>query len=352
METITRRDFLKRTLIGTGSIVLAGSLNSKFGFAQSAKSKVIVVRHPEATDGVKIINTENVHAMMEESVKAITGKPSLAEAWASLLPNFKKEHIVAIKVNAISAQLPTHPEVVEAIVAGLKLAGVPENNIIIYDIFNQMLTDAGYKYNVGDIGVRCFGTDEDGWGYDSARPVNIEGQEKVLSKILTQCDHLINVPVLKVHLVQYGVTLSLKNHFGSVKDASTLHGNFSLSCSALNDQDVIKKKTRLIVIDALFGFWGSVFAFVPDFVYNGLIVSTDPVAADYVGTQILNAERERQGQLPRIVPLLDHAADLGLGTNDPEKIDLQAIEITSKSIRKIGSYYTKWGYIKQESIKI
>jgi uncharacterized protein (DUF362 family) len=327
MEPITRRNFLKQTLIGVGGAMLAESLSLNIGLAQADdKSRVVVVRHPEATDSAKAINKDIVQTMMDESIKRLTDKPSAADAWASILPNFKEEHVVAIKVNAIAPNIPTHPDVVDTIVAGLAAAGVPENNIIIYDNFKHKLTDAGYKYNAGDIGVRCFGTDEEGWGYDWDNPVEILGQKKALSRIVTRCDHLINVPVLKVHLDQYGVTLSLKNHYGSVDNPQSLHNNFATACATLNCQEAIKGKTRLVVIDALFGCWGSnPTMFVPDFVYNGLIVGKDPVAADYIGAEILNEERAKHNQPPRNVPLLKKAAEMGLGTNEPEKIELQKL---------------------------
>lgn len=70
----------------------------------------------------------------------------------------------------------------------------------------------------------------------------------------------------------------------------------------------------MIVINALFGFWESVFAFVPNFVYNGLIVSIDPVAADYVGIQILMQSVKGRNNFKGLFPLLDNAADMRLRT--------------------------------------
>ena len=363
IEPITRRDFLKLTLTSIGGVMLAESLGSNIGLGRplADMSRVVVVRHPEATDGVKVINPVNVQTMMDESIKQLTGEASVADAWASLLPDFKQEHVIAIKVNAITPTHQTNPEVVDAIVAGLTAAGVPENNIIIYDRTNHELKACGYQYNVGDAGVRCFGTNEKGWGYDWDNPVDILGMKRALSSIVTQCNHLINVPVLRVHLPQYGVTLSLKNHYGSVDNPQSLHGNFAAACATLNSQEAIKDKTRLVVIDALFGFWGSNPAmFVADFAYNGLIMSKDPVAADYTGTGILNEERAKHNQPPRNVPLLKKAAEMGLGTNEPENIELLKVELEAaekeeigevekedgKVVEPAGKLTTQWGHIK------
>jgi len=317
---MSRREFIKVTSAAAVGTLFIGWLprRPKASGKYPLWGKVIVVRDDEATDGPNI-RGEVVRAMLGEAIKRLTGESSVADAWASLLPGWREDHVIAIKVNTIAKAIPSHPEVVAAIVAGLTRMGVPENNIIVYDrkyLKNTAysgLSVSGYTYNTGPVGVRCFETEEEGWGYDQDNPVNILGQRRTLSSILTRCDHLINVPVLKVHLDPYGVTLSLKNHYGSVDRPEALHGNFATACATLNAQKPIRNKTRLIVTDALFGFWGSRAVFVPDFAPNSIIVSVDPVAVDFVGTEMLNQERTRRNQAPREVPVLDEAVRMGLG---------------------------------------
>jgi hypothetical protein len=75
----------------------------------------------------------------------------------------------------------------------------------------------------------------------------------------------------------------------------------------------------------------------------------DPVAADYIGTEILNKERAKNNLLPRDVPLLEKSAQLGLGTNDPDKIELQELEIQAevgKAVKLMNYNKTQWGRIK------
>jgi len=368
MGAITRRVFLKRTISSVGGIMLAKSFGPSVGLAQlpGDMSRVVVVEHSEATDGVKVINAANVQTMMDESIKQLTGEATVVDAWASLLPDFKKDHIVAIKVNCATGMLPTHPEVVDTIISGLTAAGVPENNIIVYDIVKWCLAPCGYKFNMTDVGVRYFAAmktenqEEDGWGPDRDKPVDILGRKIFLSTILTRCDHLINVPVLKGH--GFGFTLSLKNHFGSLAvHPNVLHNNINMAIAVLNDQEDIRDKTRLIVTDALFGCWrGNLLP--PDFVANSLIVSTDPVATDYVGSEMINEERARLNMGPRNMDfMLNKAAELGLGTNDPEKMELVKLELgaqekpeeeepeeeVKKAVNPARSYKTQWGNIKK-----
>ena len=82
MKHITRRDFLRQTISGVGSFMLVSSLGSGKSLAQTSDgmSRVVVTTHPEATDGVKIINPANVQIMMDESIKQITGEASVADA--------------------------------------------------------------------------------------------------------------------------------------------------------------------------------------------------------------------------------------------------------------------------------
>jgi uncharacterized protein (DUF362 family) len=356
MEAITRRNFLKQTAIGIGGLMLTKSLGTSIGLAQppADTSRVVVVEHPEATDGVRIINPVNVQNMMDESIKRLTGQASVADAWASLLPDFKENHVVAIKVNVVNPFLPTHPAVVDAITSGLIAGGVLENNIIIYDAmrsnsWKQQLINAGYKYNAGDVGVRCIETNEKGWGYDWDNPVTILGKRMALSSVVTRCDYLINVPVLKWVWMPTS-TLGFKNHYGSVSAPDGLHDDFPTACATLNSQEAIKVKTRLIVIDALLGCWSSHIN-PPNFAPNSLIMSRDPVAADYVGTQMLEEERARYNQPPGNVPFLEKAADMGLGTDDPEKMELIRLELKvpekeEKSVEAKDRLTTNWGKIK------
>jgi uncharacterized protein (DUF362 family) len=150
---------------------------------------------------------------------------------------------------------------------------------------------------------------------------------------LTDAAHLINVPVLKSHW-EAGVTFALKNHVGSggenIKDrqkifhlppeeGNRLHKNLGRgrpkaeAIALINTAPDIKNKTRLIVGDALFGIYLRGPSGEPEFVYNGLIVGTDPVATDHQARLIIENER-RNNKIP-IVPSLhiEQAIRLGLG---------------------------------------
>ena len=328
-KLITKREFLKLSISIGGGIIASPCLAAKFYISNSSeKSRVILIRNENATTDNKI-NPIAVKNMLDESIKVLTGKLTVKDAWLNLFPRLAEKDIIGIKVNtAMGNAIPSQPNLVRAITSNLIELGIPPNNIIIFDMWKRDLTRAGYKYNTSSKGVRCIANEEKGWGYDAQHVVVAGGEKIALSKILQQCDHLINVPVLKIHRDPFGVTLCLKNHFGNLEKPNLFHSNFIEGCSALNDHPMIKEKQRVNIVDALYGFWGSIMsAFVKDFIYNGIMLSRDPVAADYIGTQILNEERANHNQPPRVVPLLAKAAEIGLGTNDPNKIDFQLLEI-------------------------
>ncbi len=343
IRKIDRREFIKEASLAGLGIAIGSSLigrTDKEAFAQEL-SKITIVSHPDATTGVRL-NAEVVKKIVDTGIKQYTGQSTVASAWASILPSFSPKDIVTIKVNCINSSLSSHPEVVDAIVSGLISAGVVENNIIIWDRTNHELVSAGYKYNIGETGVRCFGTNERGWGYD--KQVRVSNQNVRLSKILMETTHLINVPVLKDHGIS-GVTISMKNHYGSVDNPGALHGG---QCdpyiAQLNDVPEIKEKTRIIILDALLAIFRGGPIAPPQVAYNSIIFGQDPVAMDYVGWTILRDERLKIGQNFPLPAHIITANKLGLGTNDPNSIIVEKVDAQNDfSVISSGKKTTTWG---------
>ena len=309
-EGMNRREFVQVTSAAAAGTALLGMLPKGTEAVERYPhwGEVVVVRNNAVTDGPDV-RADEVRMMLDSALRRLTGASSATDAWDHLLPGWQEDHLIAIKVNAIRKS-QAHPEVAYAIAASLVEFGVPANNIIIYDrLLGDGLAACGYTINTGSEGVRCFYNREAGWGYDDDHPIEIGRYVQRLSTILTRSDHLINAPVLR-SAGPFGVSLSMKNHFGTTSGPSLLHDNFETRCAELNAQEAIKSKTRLIVIDALFG--GTV---GPAFVANSLILSADTVAADTVGTDMLI---EGLG-IPMAVPLLGKAAEMGLGAS-PEEI--------------------------------
>lgn len=289
------------------------------------KTKVIIARNVKVWNGNKI-NEVLVKEMLNKSLLNLTNSNSSKESWSKL---FSKSDTVGIKVNAISGRnLSTRPEIISAIISGLKEAGVDENNIIVWDRFNIELKSAGYKINQGS-GVKCFGTDA--VGYDEELTISGSVASRVSKIASSICSVLINVSLMKDHEIA-GVTLCLKNYYGAVDNPNKMHQNGCNPFIAdLNMMPVFSEKTKLYICDALIAQYNGGPGYKPSFTlkYGGMLVSTDPVAIDRVGWNIIEDIRKEKGLLTlkeedREPVYIRTAGDSDhkLGVNDLSKIEI------------------------------
>ena len=166
-------------------------------------------------------------------------------------------------------------------------------------------------------------------GYDDERLIKVnEGVTVRPSKILSQmCTYIVNVPVLKDH-ERSGVTLSMKNHFGSIDSPRTCHPtNCNPYIPNINRDPLVAEKTKLIFCDAIQGIYDGGPGGTPQWVQNELMAGFDAVAFDYTGLNIIEKKREENG-FPSIASMAVHiqtAADMGLGTNNIENIDVRTV---------------------------
>ncbi len=312
-SSLSRRAFLGNVALGLGGFLCPG-LGSAAEEGDGVKTRVVIVRDPAVISQRKI-SAEVAGKMVHRAVCLLTGKNDQTLAWKSL---FSPKERVAIKVNTRHPPVMANPEVVTAIINGLKAAGLDENRIIIYDFIDHELTRAGYKLNDSSTGVRCCASKD--FRELMAGPVRV-----MLSRILTdEVDAIINAATFRHHGMA-GVTISMKNHLGSVRTPRDLHGDNCLHVADLNALDPIRKKTRLIITDAILGQYDGGPSHRPQFVwaYGGLMAGIDPVAVDAVAAEELKAERNKRGLEGPIRPAVKHiprAAEMGLGIGDPTMI--------------------------------
>ena len=313
---------LRGSLAGEISKSKSGNERTSSGKA-GAKSRVVHLRNDALLDSNREVNLSVAEEMVKSGMLRLTGESAPDQAWKSL---FQPDDIIGIKVNSLGGrQIATHPVIVNAVISGLKTAGVPEKNIIVWDRLTKELSRAGYTINTSDKGVRCFGTDT---GYDRY-PEIIGSIGSCFSTIVSsQCTALINIPVLKDHDLA-GVSLSLKNFYGAIHNPNKYHDN---NCDPyvadLNTHPYIKNKQRLIVCDAITLQCHGGPAYKPQwaFDYRGLLLSRDPVAIDRIGARLIEEKRKEKG-LPSLKesgrePLhIATAASKGLGTDNPDEIE-------------------------------
>jgi len=281
-------------------------------------------------DSSRVINAEAVKPVISDTLTELTGTGSVRDAWMKIFPTLQSGDVIGFKVNCINQHLSSHPEVVLPLAGSLvESLDLNPNNIIIWDRTARELARAGYELNKSETGIRIMGTKED-VGYDEERLITVnEGITVQASRILSRmCAHLVNVPVLKDH-ERSGVTISMKNHFGSIDNPRSCHGdNCNPAIPNINRDPLVAEKTRLIFCDAIQGIYQGGPGGTPQWVQNELMASFDPVALDYVGLNIIEKKRN-ENQLPYIVSMagfIETAAEMGLGTNDINRIDMRILD--------------------------
>lgn len=377
-NNIQRRQFIKTVAAGTAAAYLAPSLIFKNTqvYAAASKSLVVQASHSHLVNSSEKIEQKVVRIVVDETIIALTRTASARDAWMKIFPRLQPTDVIGIKINCNNNRaLVSHPEVAYAIAHSLSESlGFNPNNMIIWDRSDDELTRAGYAINKTDKDIRCFGTlvqrgrgmwgghpsnmggkggpshgnphaakmggkngsshsnpqsaniGDKGVGYDMNAPIDVGGGiQSHLSKIVTEtCTYLINVPVLKDSRLS-GVTLAMKNYYGAIDNPGSCHGNSGDPYIAnINNTLPIKDKTKLILCDALFGCYdGGPFA-PPQWISGQLLASTDPVALDSVGMTLINQQRKQRSLSPVSVraKFLHTAGNLGLGNNDPQRINV------------------------------
>lgn len=346
VRTVSRRDFLKYVGIGALGAVARPKLLSGMGRlveppGDRLASDVVQCFNEQATSGATI-NEPVVQAMMDESVMALAGVRDVGEAWKSFFPGITESSVIGVKVNCINRYLATHPEFVRCITSGLaqmNFAGnfFRRNNIIVWDRTDSELTSSGYAIYAGSDPdqVRIVGTNHSGFGYDTGVTLNVNGSNQNPSKILSQMvDYLVDAAVLKTHS-QGVVTLSLKNHYGSVHNPGGLQHSTGCpqSVPSLSQQirDVItpNNKQKLFIIDGLFGLYSGGPGGSPNFNPKLMIMSRDTVACDFQGQNVINAERQRRGLGTLSAAHITNAAQppYSLGTTDINLIEISNVGV-------------------------
>lgn len=332
--SLSRREFLRSAAVGAGALFASSAPFSLRAMAAAdERPRVVLARDEAAIDGVcGKINAERLSAMLDESVCRLTGEGVAAAAWRRL---FRPRDLVGIKVNCLSGRrMCTRWEVVEAVVSGLRRAGVPEDRIIVWDKDDADLKRAGYPIQRGR-GVAVYGTIGVRYspGYEERLRFAGEHLGSCFSRILTQqVTALVNVPVLKDHDIA-GVTLGLKNWFGAIHNPNKYHDNLCDPYIAeLSTHASIRDKLRLVVMDATtLQYDGGPSARLESaLAFGGLLVARDPVAVDAYGVSLIEAERRRAGvaslaEVSRPPKHVHTAARLGLGEDDVSRIEVVTI---------------------------
>ncbi len=313
--------------------------------ADFPKSRVVLVRDTNAVSGLTV-DSARVRAMVSTGIRALTARADDASAWATLVSS---NDMVGIKINTQGAPLQaTRPALVDAIIDGLRAAGVPGANIVVWDRDATKLRAAGYVVQDQSSGVRVAAVIPDtGWDPNIYYESKVVGRliwgdllfgkmDAVLStqshlpKLLTQTiTKLINVPVLQDNDAcglagcLYNVSVETVDNnrrfvvYGQGENAAIL---------SICAMPAVRAKLVLNITDGLIGGYAGGPIFSPEYSwpYGGLYFSRDAVANDAVALKLLETKR-REAKISEIGTLAGHislAGEVGLGQANLDHIEL------------------------------
>jgi uncharacterized protein (DUF362 family) len=295
-------------------------------FSPPQKSKVVLARDVQLRGSGTAPDSARLLKMLDRAMQALYASDSPLAAWKKVA---RPGQVVGLKVNCLAGRgISTNVLLTEVICDRLQEAGMSKKDMIIWDRLNSDLESAGFHVGSRPDHIRSIGNDTLGYEENLAIYGSVGSR---LAKTLTQvCDVVFNLPVLKDHGIA-GVTMALKNMFGAIHNPNKYHLNVGNPYVAdLNAVPLIRQKVRLHICDAITAQYQGGPSFMPQWTwpYNGLLVSADPVALDYVGWQIIEQKRAEKGmkslqELKRAPAYITTAADAQhqLGTNDPKHIE-------------------------------
>jgi hypothetical protein len=320
----------------------------------------------QVTNGKSIVDNkisyDAAYEMISKGMIELTGEKSLKEAWLKFV---SPKDRVGLKVNPIGGPtLTTSIEVTTAIINQLAEAGIPKENILIWDRRKQELNEAGFT-NENFPGIKILGTEygdekssmydangklysrqmidtswyywadcEDKYDAETIPYMVNEGKYSYFSKIVTQLvDKIINIPIMKN--AGSSITLCMKNlAYGAITNTGRLHKQlWHETCAEVNAFPPLRDKVVLNIVDGLKGCFNGGPAANPQFFtnYKTILLGSDIVAVDRIGYDIIVKKRIAEGlqkeDNPRGRIFMDLAEKLKLGTADIEKIDLKKIDL-------------------------
>jgi len=283
LHPLTRRTVIASGAAAAAAVALGAALPLPARAAPS-RSRVVLVRRPDALDGAGEPRAPVLVEMLDAAVAALLEAGDAAAAWRAVAG---PGDVVGVKSNRWR-RLATPPALEDAIVARLRAAGVRADDVAV--------DDQGVREN----------------------------------PVFRRATGLLNIRPMRTHHWA-GLGTLVKNYIMFVEQPWTYHDN---ACERLGEVWTlphVRGRTRLnvlVMLTPLFhGTGPHHFSSAYTWPYAGLVVSRDPVAADAVGAAIITARRREHfgGDRP-IAPSPHHiqVADtrFGVGVSRLDAIDL------------------------------
>lgn len=319
---LSRRDMLRSSAAAAAALGLscgplaraARLLAQTSAIAVRPRSRVVVVTHPEVLIRDFQANRPIMEQMIERGLRELTGADSAEKAWRQVAQD--GDRVSAKTTRSGGVNLRTHDEIGFYLQRRLsEAAKVDREKIIIWDR-----------------------PDLRGPMLELSDPYRLptSGKETRLRAVLARdVTAIVNLPVLKTHHGS-GVSISMKNHFGSINNPSAFHGwddGMWQHIAEVNALEPIRTRTRLVICDATRPLYDGGPGDNDRYRWNAnaLIIGFDPVAVERVGLEMLLKKREAEARKPWPLPaaqkLVEYADKLDLGNADLKRIDIVEVKL-------------------------
>ncbi len=313
------------------------------------KARVVIVQDGRATIDLAP-QTPTIEEMLDRGMARLAGTTNAVEAWRKYL---SPKDVVGLKVYcAPGIWAGTRPAVVAAVIGRLLNAGVPPENIVVWDKHLAQLQQTGMAGIAARHGVGVAGAEDEGWDekvfYETAllgqlyfgdlefqRKGEGVGRKSYVSKLLThRLTKIINIPPLLNHY-KAGVTGNLFSMaMGSVDNTRRFEDSERLA-SAIPEIYALPEvgdKVVLNIVDALMCQYEGEMSGLLQYsvLLNQLRLGTDPVALDVLSLEELKRRRAAAKiTSPKFsMDLFHNAALLELGISDEKYIQIDNVSWT------------------------
>ncbi len=324
--------------------------------------RVVQVQDPKAVQDDRI-DAAVVREMFAQGLTRLTGR-NPKESFDLLLG---AKEVVGLKVNPVGPPLiNTRHELVETVIRWLVDSGLPKGNIVIWDRFDTMLSDAGFTAaRYPGVRIEALQTMDEkgtGWRRPDGRHVSedrfdrdafyfakgivgkgvpgyqddefylnqhvFNGEYSYFGKLVSsELTKIINLPVFKN--TGNGISMATKNlGFAAVCNTGRLHVPlFFRVCTEVLAAPWVRDKLALNVTDGLRGQYEGGPEMNAQFIYPhaSLYFATDPFALDSLCHRQMVAKRKEMGiqvnEHPRYTEYLREGERLGLGVAAGDRIE-------------------------------
>lgn len=265
-------------------------------------------------------NASLTQKMLDSIMMRLSGESTAEKAWGSMFGPGDRVGVLFDELG--NHRTRTRPAVIQAVLHGLKLAGVTPAQTVLWCMYSRSLPALGYTINVQGPGLKIIGADQIGYEKNIGLKFNqgLFGSTLGVSLIVSQlCTHVINIATLEDHPI-LGARLCLAQQaMSSLRSGQALERSWGgPHIGQIAAWNIMQQKFVLHFIDALAGGYdGGEHSWHPETILGG----TDPVALDRIGFGMIESERQNAGKplitgTARTPKYINDAAANGVGIAD------------------------------------